>query len=299
MDFKRRPTYYFITLVVAYIILTLFIPPNQAVLHQYDISSLKARILSITVVIPLVGIWFAAFYGFTKLVQYAEMIKKNKDGKHVMTIAHGLGVLALGLPANAVVSSTLNILARTNADMIAPAAIVTHYLSVAVPLIAFIIISGGTRGLVDHIKFRPSRPVVYSIFLLFTIVGVAYCYFIFTGKDVRDVYHLSLGVLTVTLIVPYLFTWFIGMFSAAESYLYSLHSPGIIYKKSWQLLSAGLGSVIFTYVLLQYITTLTNRLSRLKIGVLMLVIYGLLLLLSSGFILIALGAKKLQKIEEV
>jgi len=57
--------------------------------------------------------------------------------------------------------------------------------------------------------------------------------------------------------------------------------------------------VILTSITLQYVTTLTDRLTHLRISAVLIILYLLLIMLALGYVMIALGAKKLRKIEEV
>jgi sulfite exporter TauE/SafE len=98
--------------------------------------------------------------------------------------------------------------------------------------------------------------------------------------------------------MPYIYTWFIGLLAAYEIYLYAFKTPGIIYRRALKLLALGLGWTIAVSVLSQYITTLT-KVRLLKINALLILVYSLLILLAVGYLLVAWGAKKLQRIEEV
>jgi hypothetical protein len=299
MNLKSRAFYAYISFVILYVALTFLTPPNKAVMHQYHLSTTGARFLSSSVVLPLILIWFAAFYGFSKLLRYAEFIKRSKDGKQVAILARGVEYLALWLPISSCVSAILNIWTEHHPGFANASTIISGYVSLVIPFLGFITISVGARNLVDNIRQRPARLTIQVITLLLALSGVIYCYFAFTGPHIRSIYHLPSWLLVSTIIVPYLFMWFVGMMATSEIALYAHKASGVIYRSGWRLLAAGLGGMIITSVSLQYIVTLTDRLSHLKIGVLMGLIYLLLLAMASSFVLIALGAKKLQRIEEV
>jgi hypothetical protein len=93
--------------------------------------------------------------------------------------------------------------------------------------------------------------------------------------------------------------WAVGIFAAYNINLYRQKVAGIIYRRSWGYLAMGLGWLIVTSIIFQYLTTLTARLTHLSIYWLLAIVYILLLVLSAGFVLVAIGARKLKKIEEV
>ena len=80
---------------------------------------------------------------------------------------------------------------------------------------------------------------------------------------------------------------------------YSRRAPGTLYRKTWNLLAIGIASIIIMQIVIQYTTTLSSQFDEFKLLRLLLTIYVLLAMLSVGYLLIALGAKRLKKIEEV
>src|SRR6185437_9790703 len=100
--------------------------------------------------------------------------------------------------------------------------IVSHYLSLVFPLIAFIFISFGARRLTELVKARPSQAAVYTLAASFIIIGAGFTFFVFEGVPIhglfqptnRAVYDLPYWLLFFTIVVPYIFTWFIGLLAA-------------------------------------------------------------------------------------
>jgi hypothetical protein len=118
--------------------------------------------------------------------------------------------------------------------------------------------------------------------------------------ELRDnVYHMSIWLILATVVAPYVFMWSMGLMAAYETYLYRKKVAGVLYQKSLSLLALGLGWLIVTSILFQFVTTLSARLTQLSIYWILIIIYSLLLVLSVGFILVALGAQELKKIEKV
>jgi hypothetical protein len=109
---------------------------------------------------------------------------------------------------------------------------------------------------------------------------------------------MSPELVMITLGIPYMYIWFLGMQAATELHAYSKGLVGIFYRRGWNLFISGIAAIIFTSILLQYLTTLSTWLTSLSLGWLLSLLYVLLLLLASAYIVVALGAKKLMKIEE-
>lgn len=289
----------YVLFVGLYSVMLLIAPPPRVTLDQYHLTVTQLRLLDLTIIIPLAIIWFIAFYGFSKLRTYATLIRNSKDGTQINKIANGIMVLTIGLPFSSVIGSIMTVIAQDNPEFRPASIIVRHYLDLLVPLIAFSIISIGARGLADLAKHRPPQRVMNIIALVFITIGVFYCHFVLTAKNFHTAYYLPEALVLLTIVIPYMYTWYLGLLSAYQVHAYSLQAPGIVYRRNWDLFAYGIAATILTSVVFQYVTTLSKQFSSLHLLPLLGIVYGLLALMSVGYALIALGAKKLQKIEEV
>lgn len=300
MKLKSKTFYWYLAAIVAYLCLTILPAPDAATLTKYHLSATALRALDFTLVIPTLIMWFATFYGYQKLHDYSQIIKHNKDGAQVTKLARGLFVLAIGLPLNSIIADILALIARHHASFTASATIISNYTSVLYPLVAFIFISIGARGLLSIAKARLPLLASNIVILLAIALGVGFCDLIARAHhDLFVSYHMSYSLVMLTLAIPYMYIWFLGLFAAAEIYLYSRRVAGIVYRKSWNLLAVGFGAVIVLNIALQYLSTLSTWLNGLSLTGLLLLLYVLLFLLAASFIVVALGTKKLIKIEEV
>ncbi len=272
--------------------------PLKSTLLQYHVSSLGLRFIDLTIIIILAAIWFAGFYSYAKLKAYTEYIKKDKDGKHVYKITNGILILIIWLPLSSTVGAILNYIAMKHPGVLASTTIIKNYINLLLPLAGFILISIGSRGLSELAKQRPSYRATNLLGLFIVYIGIIYYRLVATTPDRSTIYHMSIWFIALTLIGPYIYMWFIGILSTYEIYTYQKRVAGVVYRKNWRFLALGLAWLIITSIGLQYLTTLTTHLRHLSIYWLLAFIYSLLLVLSVGFVLIALGARKLQKIEE-
>jgi hypothetical protein len=252
-----------------------------------------------TIIVLLAAIWFAGFYGYAKLRDYSRLIRGTKDGSQVEKITTGLLLVVLWLPVSAVISAILNYCVTKNAALLPAVTIIENYISLIFPLVGFVFISVGARGLSELVRQRPSQGVINAMVLLLVYVGLVYYRFVATTPNRDAVYHLHIWFILATIAAPYIFMWFTGLLASYEIYHYRQKAAGVVYRKSWSMLAIGLVWLIMTSFVLQYLTSLSARLAGLSIYWLLVIVYSLLLVLGVGFVLIALGARKLQKIEEV
>jgi hypothetical protein len=299
MKVKSKIFYCYVVFVTTYLLLTLLPAPDPATLTKYHLGSTRLRLLDLTLVIPIILIWLAAFYGYVKMQTYTRLIGTQKDGQAIAWLTKGLLVLAVGLPLNSIVSSTLTLIARSEPGFTNAAAILNNYLGMLYPLLAFVCISFGARALNDLNRSKLSLLSLYSVTLLTIVLGVGFCDLIARAHaNIRTTYHLTYSLVMFTFAIPCMFMWFLGFMAGTELFQYSRKVAGIVYRHAWSRLATGLVVIIVTDIAIQYLSTLSAWTTALSLGGILLLLYVLLLALAIGYIVVALGAKKLTKIEE-
>jgi hypothetical protein len=296
---RSRLFYCYLFFIVVYAAFVLLPAPLHATLVQYHLSALGVRLIDLTIIFILAVIWFAGLYGYTRLQSYAKLIEGHKDGKHVAKLTKGIFLLVIWLPVSSVVSVILNFFATKHQSLVPATTIINNYVNLLFPFLGFIFIGMAARGLSEYIRIRPRYVVTNALVLVNLFTGIIYYRLVATTLHRASIYHMSIWLILTTLVVPYVFMWSVGLQAAYEILIYRQKVRGAVYKKSWHYLALGIGWLIVTSMVFQYVTTLSPRLIHLSIYWLLALIYSLLLLLSIGFVLIALGTRKLQKIEEV
>lgn len=299
MKLRSKLFYIYLIFLVIYTGFTLLPTPDPAILALYSLSALELRLLDITIIALLAGIWFAGFYGYTKLHDYGYAIRKDKDGKHINKITTGVLFLVLWLPVSSTVSAILNYIAMKHVGLLSAVKILENYINLILPLVGFIFIGIGARGLSELVRRRPTYIATHLIAIVFVYIGLVYYRLVATTYHRADVYHMSIWLILTTIVAPYIYMWLIGMLATYEIYSYWRSVAGIVYRRSWNLLALGLGWLVVMSIAFQYLTTLSARLNALPLYWLLAIVYSLLLVLAISFVLIALGARKLQRIEEV
>lgn len=303
---KATPTelyiYLYVVLVAAYVVLTLVLPPNEVTLKKYDITESQSRLLSLTVVVPVVAIWFAALYGFIRIKNYAQIIKNSNEGEAFNRLADGLMILAFSLPIGGTISAALGYISRENSDLAPTATIWRNYVSLVLFIAAFMLISKGAASLVRTLRTKDIRhypkywaPALIVLSSIFTALIVARP----AGDASGTIYYLPNWLIVTTLAIPYLLVWHMGMVAAYHLYVYKNKLRGDIYKRAFANLAMGIAGIVGVSIVLQFVTTITEQLNRLNLAPLLIVLYLLIALYAVGYSLVARGAQRLKKIEEV
>ncbi len=292
---------------VVYALLTVLLPPNASSLIKYHISSGQARLISLSFVLPYIAIWFAAFYGYVQCKAYAALIENKKDGKAFKVIGDGLMYLALGLPVGAISGNVLNQIKSHQPSFAVAAAIISNYIGLAVIFAAFFVIRRGTNMLATTLK-KPSKSYAqYLLLIAFVVFATAYTYTTFsnparqfpTASSQQAAYYLPDALLLFTIVIPYLLVWFWGFQAAYEIHLYRKEVQGIVYKDSLGLLAKGIVSVVVAFTFIRFLASLTTLLDTLALRVILAILYVFLFVIGAGYLMIAVGAKRMKKIEEV
>ncbi len=295
----------FVAMASLYVLLIFLLPPSHSSLHDYHLTALQYRIVLLSLTLPTLVVWFAAFLGYYKLRQYAILIRETPEGPAFHKLATGCLWLALSLPLTAITGLLLSAAANHWNGFQSTSIITGNYLHLILPLIAFSIIGSASRELVNSNKLKFSFGTTRIIMVLFLAAGVVYCYLTFRQFSLTSLhasdnpYFLPLWLMVVTIIIPYLYVWFIGLLAAYEIMLYSKHIHGLLYRRSLKLMVAGLIAVITSSIALQYLNSVQPRVGhlildyRLLINTLFSVVGGI------GFVLLAMGAARLKRIEEV
>lgn len=300
-----RAMQYYLLLVVSYLGLILLLPANSRAMENYDLSALEYRILYLAVVFPVLVVWFAAFFGYAKLQEYAQSIKGAPEAPAFQRLATGCRWLAWSLPVPALTAVTFNALADVWPALHSTAIIMVTYVTLILSLVAFSIIGMASRELISRAKVRLSAVGTRSVMLLFVIGGVLYCYLTFRQfepgnlNSTNNPYHLPIWVMLLTVIIPYLYAWFVGLLATYEIAAYAKRVRGVLYKQALHLFVAGLITVISASIALQYISTVEPPSGHLSLNYRLLLITIFRILDGVGFALIAVGILRLKKIEEV
>lgn len=292
-------------LIVAFFLLLAVVPVNHAIMAQYDLSTTPYKVLYFLVYLPFAGSWVAAYYGYSRLVAYARSVTSTAEGSGFAALAKGTGWLAWGFLLQSYAAVVLNAIANAHPNFHPTASIISNYIGVFFLFVAFVFIGSGARALIQHTKQQVSAVMTRNIQLAFVTLGVLYCYLIFRNLDLytlsasNNPYFLPVWLLILTIIIPYLYAWFIGLLAAYEIIVVAKHAKGVLYRQALRLLAGGVAVVIGSLITEQYVRTVVPHTGRLSLNIALLLTYLIYLAMAAGFVLITTGASRLKKIEEV
>ena len=304
-NFTKRPLFSFALLASVYLFTIIFLPANSATVHTYNFSNFEYRFILLAIGLPLMLIWLAAFYGSKKLLDYAITIKKTPEGAYFEQLAYGCLWLAWSIALPLVTSTLLGSLANTWPELKPASVIIANYLALVLPLAAFTIIGNATWHLLKTTKARLSLMSIRVLVLLTITIGSIYCYTTFNGSvstelsNSDNAYYLPTWLIIISILIPNIYLWFVGLFAVYKLSLFSQQARGVLYKKALRLVVIGLVAVIFSLVALQYVVGVQPRDWHLMLNAELLIILFLRLLSGFGFALLALGAIRLKRIEDV
>ncbi len=296
----------FIGLTAIYLAETLSVAPDKAALVKYSLTSTQFTWIVLSFSLPYVVIWFIALVGYLRFRSYTEVIKNSKDGSAFSTISKGLLLLSLWLPVAAALSAVATRLYTDHPSYTPTMVILVNYLNIAMLLPAFLIINRGARKLLSTVK-PTANAISQRSALLFICFSALYVMITLEDRarhaPTHSVslasYYLPDWLIIITIVIPRLVMWFLGVQAVENIYLYGKKTKGKIYKLALKNVAVGIGVVIIATITLRCIQSLSSPIGELSLSLVLLLYYILITALGIGYVLIYKGTKQLQKIEDL
>ena len=300
----KRSTYY-ISLSIwsaIYILGTLVAPLTQT---RFNITPAKTHLLQVSFALPIVLIWAAAVYGAERFKTYALSIKHDRDGEALNRVANGLMVLILSVMSGGL-SSILRPWALRD-GWLKLFTIAFNYLQVLLPLIAFYIMYSGSKQLLETLPKKAKRSTWWPVIMIMIPIAAVYTVVVFNyayrnhtpDAKTYSSFYIPDYLIALTLMLPYLVGWTLGLKAALNIANYKSQVKGILYRSAMHRFVVGILIIISFAVLLQMLVALSTYLSHAGLGVILLFIYLIVLTYSVGFLVLASGSKKLSALERV
>lgn len=292
-------------LALVYIALVFLLPPNHTIMRVHHLSASEYKVILLALNLPTITAWIAAFIGYSRLRQYVLLVKKTPEGVYFDKLATGSAWLAWVLPVSAIAALLFGSIANKWSGFYPASVIISNYLRLIFLLVAFSLIGVASRGLINLAKVRFGFISTRIIGLLFLFAGVLYCFMTFKHLNsasltsTQNPYFLPIWLMVLTIIVPSLYTWFVGILAAYEITLFSRQTHGVLYRRALSLLVIGLLIVIASFIAIQYVRGIQPRVSHSTFDYYIVLNSIFHLIGGSGFVLMAIGADRLKRIEEV
>jgi hypothetical protein len=204
-----------------------------------------------------------------------------------------------------IVVRVVSAIANVSPDFYKVSLAITNYSGLVFPLAAFIIIGSSSRLLVSRARVSISATDTLSIILLFAVGGITYCFLLFRRfassslASSDNIFQLPFWLVILTIIVPYLYTWFVGLLAAWEINTYAKSLNGVLYRQPFRLLVGGLMVVIFSIIAFQYVSSLVFSSTSSWLGNGLVATQLLIIMRGIGFLCIGIGVARLKRIEEI
>lgn len=315
MDIKPRLYYHYVFVAAAlatYVTLTFATPPAPSAIV---LTSTQLFWTKLSLVVPIGFAWVMGIYGAVRLRHYAHLIHKDKDGRGFDLISRGVIVLVYGSIISSLFSSIWGNINRPP-HMVAERAIISSYFTLAVSLAAYAILFLGARRLVKlaHAKAHYNKWLVWSLVPALA-VGALYIWLVvqyFQQPALAKVakvppYYLGRSQILLTVVLPYLFAWGLAVQAVIGIQAFAHFVKGSLYKKALKWVQRGVVAVLALSVGLQIMSSLTPQLikwltpagQKPNLTKILIFIYVILFFYGLGYAMIAWGARKLRKIEQV
>lgn len=305
VSYKKLPLL-FAAFSIIYLAQSLLLPPDQATLDKYNLSTGQFAAVIITIAVPYLLIWFVALGGYMSLRSYTESIRDTKDGRAFSIISKGLLVLAAWMPISAIVNAQIDYFSRNHPDLMPTLTILNNYMNAILLFTAFYLVYKGSQNLLGTVK-KNTGSVTLKLTLTYIAMSALYTFLVlqdparYAPTESVDTasYYLPDWLIITTVVVPRLVMWFLGIQAAYNVLLYRQKVKGTIYKESLSVLAKGLGWIVAGTVALRCFQSLSTQMSELSLRAILLLIYVLLVVISIGYVLVAKGARNLKQIEEL
>jgi hypothetical protein len=295
----------YLIFAVVFLLLIIFLPANKAFLDAYHLTSKQYHGLLFLAELPLLAVWFGAFLGYAKLEEYAFTLIGTKEGDAYARMSAGAKWLAFGIALPTIVFFVFSSFAGNHPAWQSAAIILSNYVGLALSLTAFLKMSEGTRKLRLTRKIHQPASAIRWLQLLFAVLGALYCLLIFRQLDLSSLgstnnpYYLPVWLLVLTLIVPYLYAWFLGLLTAFDMWLVACRSAGYLYRGSIMTMAIGLVGVIAARIGIQYSVSIIPRDRHYTVDNALVFLYMMYVLTILGFVAFIYGINRLKRIEEV
>jgi hypothetical protein len=249
---KLTPLRWFVLLAGITVALALGLPPDPHFVQQLHTSSIAYRVAVAALLVPYIVIWFFSFYTFAKLQEYSRPLKSTRDGAAFQKITLGMGAIAFSLIVPTMLSLVLSDIAGHHSGFKTAATIIDNYAELFPGLLSFLLLYIGTRALLRTTKDGVEKLDLRWHMPWFALLSIVFSHLTIENQYRSHPYHLSLGILIVTFITPYLYGWMVGLLSAYDLNLYAKTVSGTLYKLAIRQLARGISIVIISSILIQF-----------------------------------------------
>ncbi len=308
-DRPRTQIYYVLLSIfsVGYGYLLLSQPALEAQ-SRFLLSVNQVQGLRLSVVLLNTAIWFCALHAALAFYRFAHRVREAPREKGYAFIAVGLLILLINLILGAAITALGNYLETlTSIEMTQRLfRLIVVYLPLMLYAAAFAHMYAGSRHLLTANRASlPSGHRRLGVTLVVAGIGLLYSTLILLNPyrsvsmdpSIRSTYHVSDVWIFITIVLPYVVIWWLGIKSVVNIAVFRCRVQGIIYRRLLRFFDAGVSVVVFSIIALEILRQFTVFFSAASLGWILLIIYVLLAFILAGYFLIAKSGRQLDKIE--
>ena len=275
--------------------------PQPASSTRYHLSNTTVNLIRVTFELPFLFCWLYAVSGWLHFRDYIKGRPHDHEHQAFAKIAQGLLTLIIGLIVPTVIS-TIYLYYNNGASQGPLWVRINNYINIFFPLLGFLWMLKGSQQLMNTLKLKvTSWSKIITVLIPVSLFAVFYLALIFTNPTRQSspdatlpaTYYLPDVLIILTIIIPVICTWVMGLLLALNLEQFSHHTV-----RSHQLALVsfynGVLAIVGGAILSQALSSLgSHRFSKLNVGLILSLVYLLLLIITVGYGLIARGAKKL------
>lgn len=298
---------FYLAAVALYVAVTVMTPLRENVYH---LSEASIRLIQVSFIVPIAAIWFTVTYGAMKFRQYAQIIHRADNGPAYMAIATALTVMLAGLLFNSLFGLIQGFLETES--QIRSFTIAKNLLAVVIQIVIFGVMYLATEKLLQSAATTttdsPELRLKRNFGNLAMGIGLSVYAALMLSNEYRNFtpdyktitsFYLSDMELVLTIIIPYAIAWILALMSLHNINAYVENVKGIVYREVFGRVATGLTLVISFNILLGMLSSLGGLFQGSSLQAILIFVYVILICYGVGYIVIATGAKRLAKIEEV
>ena len=308
---KNQLTILAVSAIGVYFIGTLFQPQDIEALAELGLTPTSARLISIFMIaLPISLAWAILAKAAYNVQGYANFLQAGTESRAFTFIASGLMVLLstdiIGALLNQVSSYSPEQTELVNAILVA-----NTMIDVVAALGLFILMFYGVSQLTHLIKVERKRLfrnhlIVAAVAALGPVVFIGHSIFsnanrvLTAGSEGAPITNFfSDWQVIVFILIPYLVAWTAGNMAILSMLTYRSKVKGIIYKNAVKRFAQGLMMLVVLQIGLQILGQASDLFDDNTLALLLGVIAIIIIMIVVAYALIASGASKLRRLEEV
>ena len=289
-------------LAIAYVALSLLSPVKP---NHFNLTDIQVRLLQLTFVVPILVIWFLIIFGGVRFKNYALLIKGSDEARGTNLVANSLLLIGFGGIAVSIFNLGRNFI---GAQFTEEFTIAHNLFNVLVQVTSYGLLYFGSTHLLKSIgvKGADARKSIYPQ-LTMAVAIAAYSALMFLNPyrnstpdpATYNSFYLPDGLLLVLVVIPYVLSWSLAVGALVNLRTFAAEVKGFVYREAIRRLVMGMTIVVSFAIALAMLSTLSGLFADSSLKFVLGFIYVILLLYAAGFLVIASGARKLARIEEV